>query len=411
MRIWIIGCFFLFTLFMHSGAAESEYSAQNDFFEEPEYVYLDVNKSLDYLQKNVGKELAKPQVCSKTMRLAIVQKGPYYEFKTMVRSLLVKLSEDGYTNLPAGISHDFDYDDPQTWKNIALSSAGSCVELVADGYYSADWSDEKWEPEAQKLRERIVNSRDIDILLGMGVATGVKFADPALGIPVMIADSASPESAGVVGPGKFSTKANVHVQKYPKRIAMAIHNYHDILGFKNLGMIADRSEDIQNAQSFRVIMKTAKNLGINFHYCLGDIHDASNPRSQQEFIRCRDELIDRIDALFLPVFDGTSEKKFFNYIRPLVEKHIIVISESKIDEVRKGALISLVEESFEESGRFEADVMEQIVDGRRPETINQFYNVNLSFALNLKTAKMINWKPPFELLLSVVYLFDTIDFS
>jgi ABC-type uncharacterized transport system substrate-binding protein len=192
---------------------------------------------------------------------------------------------------------------------------------------------------------------------------------------------------------------------------MAIHNYHDILGFKNLGMIADRSEDIQNAQSFRVIMKTAKNLGINFHYCLGDIHDASNPRSQQEFIRCRDELIDRIDALFLPVFDGTSEKKFFNYIRPLVEKHIIVISESKIDEVRKGALISLVEESFEESGRFEADVMEQIVDGRRPETINQFYNVNLSFALNLKTAKMINWKPPFELLLSVVYLFDTIDFS
>jgi ABC-type uncharacterized transport system substrate-binding protein len=412
MRIWIIEYFFVILFFLYSGSAESEHKKNELFLDYPEYVYLDINSSVDYLQKNnKDKETKKTVDCKKTMRLALVQKGPHYEFKTLIRALLIKLSEDGYINLPAGIPIDFDYDDPKIWKSIAQSSAGSCLELIEDGYYSTDWSDVKWEPLARELKTRIVQNKDIDILLGMGVATGVKFADPTLGIPVMIADAASPESAGVVGPGKFSTKANVHVQKYPKRISMAINNYHNILGFKNLGMIADKSEDIQKAQSFNVIMKTVENLGVNFHYCLGDIYDASNPHSQEEFIRCRDELIDHIDALFLPVFDGTSEKRFFNYIRPLVEKNIAVISESRIDEVKKGALISLVEESFEESGRFEADVLEKIINGQKPETINQYYHTNLSFALNIKTAKMINWKPSFELLMSVVYLFDTIDFN
>lgn len=411
----IIHNVFLLLFFLYSDIAASQnFSEKNTSvsLEEPEYVYLEMSRSLDSLKEK--KETFSERInkkCDKTMRLAIVQKGPYDEFKTMVRAILVKLYEDGYTNLPAGISLDFEHDDPQVWKSIARASAGSCLELLEDGYYSADWGDEKWEQVSGQLRDRIIKTGDIDILLGMGVATGVKFADPSLGIPVMIADAASPESAGVVGPGKFSTKKNIHVQKYPKRITMAITNYHGIFGFKNLGIIVDKSQDIQNAQSFKVVQKAAKELGINLHYCIGDIQDKEDPHSQEEFIRCRDELIDRIDALFLPVFNGTSQKNFFSYISPLVERDIIVISESRIEEVKKGALISLVEESFEESGRFEAEVMENIIDGVKPETINQLYHTNLSFALNLKTAKLVNWKPSFELLLSVVYLFDTIDFK
>ncbi|MBQ8708670.1 MAG: hypothetical protein IJ523_11340 [Succinivibrionaceae bacterium] len=344
------------------------------------------------------------------MRLAVVQKGSYGEFEEIVRAMLKKLARDGFLNLPSNLPADFKYDDPKVWQALSEASRNSCIAIIGDGLYSSGWDHENWKWDAARLKNRILMDRDIDLLLGMGLATGMEFADPKLGIAVMIADAASPETAGIIGRGEFSDKPNVHVQKYPKRISMAIRNYHNIFKFKNLGMIVDRNEAVRKMQSVDVVAKVANEENFNFHYCIGDIFDAANPLSRKEFIRCRNELKDKIDALFLPIFNGVPRNGFFDYIAPLLEKNVIVISEGDIEEVRKGALVSLVEADHHDSGFFEADVMERIILGARPEAISQYYNTNLAFCLNLKTAKLLRWKPSFELLMSVEYLFDTIDF-
>lgn len=390
----------------------SRYVESYDSSHENPRVYLRINKTID--KKDVHSDFSRRQnlkQCSKNYRLAIIQKGTHERFKIMIRAHLIKMWEDGYINLPADLDSDFDYDDPEVWDKISEASSGSCVQLLKDGYYNADWNDVRWDAVYPVLRKRILEARDVDILLGMGVASGMQFADSSLGIPVMIVDPSSPEAAGIIGPGKYSDKPNIHVQKYPKREFLTLSSFYNIFGFKNLGFIVDTDEDVQNAQSFSLVKQIASDLGINLHYCIGTIHDADNPESQKEFARCRDEIIDKIDALYLPLFDGLPDKHIFSYISPLVEKDILVLSSNRILEVQKGSLITLVEDGIEDSGRFEAGVMEKIIDGIKPEKISQNYYTNLSFALNMKTAKLVNWKPSFELLMSVTYLFDTIDFN
>ena len=405
-----------FCIFAVLPAANAEidplkYVEQIDSSQEISHVYLKLNNSLDKESVSSDAAAITKKNCARNYRLAIIQKGPHERFKIMIRAHLIKLWEDGYMDLPVSLASGFDYDDPEIWGKIADASAGSCVQLIKDGYYSSDWNENEWEKVHASLRKRILEERDVDILLGMGVAAGLQFADSSLGIPVMIVDPSSPEAAGIIGPGKFSNKSNVHVQKYPKRELMTLSSFYEIFGFKDLGIIVDSDPDMQNAQSFSLIKKIASELGINLHYCVGSIHDSDNPESRREFLRCRDEIKDKIDAIYLPLFNGIPDKNFFSYIRPLVEKDIIVISSNRIMEVKKGSLITLVEDGIEESGRFEADVMEKIIDGVKPEMINQNFNTNLSFALNMKTAKLVNWKPSFELLMSVAYLFDTIDFD
>jgi ABC-type uncharacterized transport system substrate-binding protein len=389
----------------------SKYVEYTDSSQEISRVYLKLNNSLDKETAHSGSTRIVKRDCIKNYRVAIIQMGPHERFKIMIRAFLIKLWEDGYIDLPASLTQDFDYDNPEVWKEIADASTGSCVHLLKDGYYSAGWDDSDWEKTHPILKKRILEENDVDILMGLGVAAGVQFADSSLGIPVMIVDPSSPEAAGIIGPGKFSDKHNVHVQKYPKREFMTLSSFREIFNFKNLGMIVDSDADIQNAQSFSLIKKIAAEMGINLHYCIGAIHDTSNIENQKQFIRCRDEIIDKIDAVYLPLFNGIPDKNFFSFIRPFVERDIIVISSNRISEVKKGSLITLVEDGIEDSGRFEADVMEKIVDGVLPEKISQNFYTNLSFALNMKTARLVNWKPSFELLMSVTYLFDNIDFN
>jgi hypothetical protein len=60
--------------------------------------------------------------------------------------------------------------------------------------------------------------------------------------------------------------------------------------------------------------------------------------------------------------------------------------------------MSLAEDDFISSGRFEAEVLREIVNGREPGSLPQIYVSPLTVALNYRTAKAIGWDPPFELL-------------
>ena len=351
--------------------------------------------------------------CSRQVRVVVAQKGPYKKFKDLMRAFFLKLNHDGLLDLPISdaVSTSFEYDDPAVWEQLAAASAESCVTLLRDGLYNAEWDSLRWEPMAESLQKRLLEKKDVDVVIGIGVAAGLKFADSKYGIPVMIIDASSPEEANIIGPGEFSDKPNVHVQKYPKRIPMSIKTYYDIFKFKNLGMIADTNIDFRNMQSFNAVLNTAKEVGFNLHYCLGDLNNTDVNIGISEFVRCRDEIIDKVDAVFIATVTPVGTHRFCHYIRPFLDKDLVVISEGKLYEVNKGALISLIEEDFDDCGRFEADVFEKIYYGAKPEEISQYYHTNLVFALNLQTAKMVNWKPSFELLMSVGYLFDTIDYK
>ena len=409
-----LSAFLLAAVFLIPGASMAQ-----DLREKPRDEYVIIDDSAVHLAPldQAAPVIAESRRCEKPMRLAVVQRGRYGEFQTVMRALLDKLYHDGYLKMNTALHESaFAFDDPDTWKRLSEGSRGGCVELISDGLYTGSWeSGEIWDQVSGELKRRIASDHDVDMVLGLGLAAGVKFADPSLGIPVMIAYASSPEDAGIIGPGEFSDKPGIHVQKYPRRTAMAMRSYYSIFSFKKLGMMADVDETIRKMQSYEVIRKVGREEGFEVVPCFGSFQDKTDNKNIREFERCRAELLDKgIDALYMPVFDGLEEERFFSYIQPFVENDVIIMGDgatSGAKRVEKGVLVSLVEVGLEESGRFEADVMEHIIDGVPPDKISQYYNTNMAFALNLKTARLVNWKPSFEFLMLVEYLFENINFK
>ena len=71
--------------------------------------------------------------------------------------------------------------------------------------------------------------------------------------------------------------------------------------------------------------------------------------------------------------------------------------------------MALSEDDMAESGQFEANVVLEILEGKKPHEISQYYNSPLTLAINLKTASLLDWKPPFEILVAVDTVFQNIE--
>ena len=400
-----------------SEAVLADTGAAAGTYDSGQYVVIDAADGDSDASASFEAPKPEPKTCAKTWRLAVVQMGSYKDFQIVMNAMLNKLYRDGYFRMaPDMVDAEYLFDLPDVWKKLSENSRGGCIELISDGLYSAAWDDAAlWDRESARLRSRILNDRDVDILLGLGLAPGLKFADSGLGIPVMIADPSSPETAGIIGPGEYSDKPNVHVQKYPKRTSLAVRSYLSIFNFKKLGMMVERDETIRRMQSFDVIRKVANEDGFQVIPCFGEFQDRTNMKNVREFERCRTELLSQgIDAVYMSLFDGTDTDNYFSYIKPFIDEDIIVIGDGNTgstERVERGVLVSLVEVEIDESGRFEAGVMEQIINGTSPQQISQYYRTNLSFALNLKTALLVNWKPSFEFMMMVEYLYENINFK
>lgn len=95
-------------------------------------------------------------------------------------------------------------------------------------------------------------------------------------------------------------------------------------------------------------------------------------------------------------------------IKPLLDAHLPTFSQYGSEEVEQGVLLSLAETELDGAGRFMSHVIGHIIDGEKPEKISQLYFIPLLLALNLQTAKLIEWKPDFSVLIALDRVFQTI---
>ena len=295
------------------------------------------------------------------------------------------------------------------YSQLAQSTQGSCIELLPDGLYNGSWQDDKVQSQADALKQRITQKGDVDMIWALGTLGGQLFADSSLGIPVLVMTASDPESTGIIGPGEFSNKPNVHVQKEIGRTRNELTMFYNIFKFKRLGIIIDDDPENWAGQSLPAIEAVSKELGFTLERCIGPVIDPDVKKAQAAYSKCAADLAERTDAVYLSLGSGSSPTRFFWQIKPIIDKKIPTFSQTGGSEVERGALLSLSDMDLAESGAFEAQVIEQIYQGKKPEEISQYYYAPLALNLNLQTARLIEWKPDFEILMAIDQVFQTID--
>lgn len=343
--------------------------------------------------------------CKNSYKLAIFIPGYLEEFNEILIGIFQELDEYGLAEFSMDKFENIDFYSQTFIDKFLNDNKNSCISIVSDGIYTADFNQEKRTFIKQEILNRIKN-KEITMLLGLGTISGLDYADSSLGIPVIIADSANPDKVGIMDPQEFSTKPNVFVQWAPKYAEHNINVYHLLFNFKSLGMLLDVNKDIMEMQSYGVVNKQSKEHNFTVHPCHGRLVDSSKDELYEDVSKCVAQFVDQnLDAVYLPIYSGLDPKDVDDMIDPLIQQGIKVFTDN-IEYVEYGALLSIFQSNMRDSGLFTGRVISRIANGEKIEKISQVYIPDFMFSLNLNTARTVKWAPSFEFLMQVEYLYD-----
>lgn len=201
---------------------------------------------------------------------------------------------------------------------------------------------------------------------------------------------------------EYSPYPNIHVQLNPIRHFDDVEYYQQIFKFKRLGIIADNSEIYPSMHSVKELEDLMRSLGGSTLVCQSRFITPDEESASHDFERCAALLAeDNVDAVYLMRNNGSTIHKLYRQLRPLILKDIPVFSRAGRAEVKSGALMSRAygyEQSF---GRFESNVISQIMHGVDPTHISQYFFPRTLLTVNARIATEIEWIPSYIDLLRI----------
>jgi ABC-type uncharacterized transport system substrate-binding protein len=336
---------------------------------------------------------------SRALKVAYFEAGPYRDYLMTFLGLAIGLEEVGLIRSgrpPVSQSES----SKAVWEWLAGSAGGESLLFLPDGFYSAGWDESK----VAELRDLILKrakDSEIDLILAFGTAAGKALAGAGLETPVMSIAATDPVSAGISLSAERSGHDYLHVQVESGKIERQLAMFHNIFGFRTLGVPYDLSPEGRLAMGVPSIERAAAELGFEILPCQVSLGTPDQETAVRNLTYCVESLSQKSEAIYLTISKGMAEERMAEILAPAIAGRIPTFSQRGPAETRLGVLMSLAEPDFQASGRFEAEGVRRIVSGQKPGDIPQIYLAPLTMALNINTAMAIGWDPPFEVLAAV----------
>jgi ABC-type uncharacterized transport system substrate-binding protein len=352
-------------------------------------------------------ESPEPQPGAKAWRVIYVEGGPYRDYHLIFLGLLHGLYELNLLREPPPPQEEGTEDSSRLWQWLAEKSPGLGLEFPADGFYSASWDANRL---AEYKAEILARTRagEVDLILSFGTAAGIAMINDEIKAPILSTSVTDPVGAGLSLSAEDSGRDNVHAQVVIGVIEYQLAMFHNIFGFKTLGLPYDATPDGRRSMGIPTVEKIAAERGITIVPCLAELEIEDFEASTRNLKDCLDFLAPRSEAIYLPINNGLQPEHMASLLDPIIAHQRPSFSQTGPDDTRLGVLLSMGETDFINSGRFEAEALKKILNGATPRSINQLYLPPLTMALNLKMARLIGWTPPFEVLAAMDELYNKV---
>ena len=90
------------------------------------------------------------------------------------------------------------------------------------------------------------------------------------------------------------------------------------------------------------------------------------------------------------------------------EAKIPTFSQSGSEEVKYGFLASLSQAGFKYIGQYHAEILAKMFNGAQPSELPQLFEEPPKIAINIKTAEVIGFNPPVDIMLAADEIFTTL---
>jgi len=347
----------------------------------------------------------------KKWRIGYLEGGSYVNYQLYLKEIYGALGDLGWitkTTIPPQKDPE---DTSRMWAWIAANTRSKYIQFVADAYWSAKWDKDLRKKIKERVLGRLNQKRDIDFMIAMGTWAGQDLANNDHSVPTTVASCSDACTAHIVKSIEDSGYDHLHARLDPRRFERQVKIFHDIIGFKRLGVAYEDSVAGRSYAAIEDIEKVARERGFEIVRCYSLDHVSDRKLADESLVKCYKKLAPKVDAMYLTVQSGMNLENLPLLLAPLNEYKIPAFSQAGSREVKYGVLLSLAtaSTSFKYAARFHAEAMAKIFNGAKPRDLEQVYESPPKIAINLVTAQTIEWDPPVDILGAADEIYEEIE--
>lgn len=344
----------------------------------------------------------------KKWRIAYYEGGPYIDYQLIFAETVKALMEMGWLEKEP-LPHLKGEETGGLWNWLASHAKSDYLKFVADGHYSAAWEDDKRERTVKKIIRRLSTAKDVDLIIAMGTWAGKDLANNAHATNTMVVSSSDAVGAGIIKSIYDSGFDHVHAYADPYRYQRQVRFFHDMIGFKKLGVIYEDSVNGRSYAAIDVVEKVAKERNFQIERChaVSDIADVD--KKEREYIGCVRKIAKSSDAFYVTLHGAVSARSIPEIVNIATAHRIPTFSQSGSTEVKSGILACLSQAGFKYVGHFHAETFAKVFNGAKPNDLEQVFEEPKKIAINLKTAVAIGYDPPIEVLGAADEIYEDIE--
>ena len=340
----------------------------------------------------------------KPWRIALVTGGPFIDYQIALQGLAERLADlgiiaDGAVPLPEN-SESL----APMWRWLAENAGGDSLRFVADALYSPEWDPDR-RPEVKKhFLDRLRDKGDIDCILAFGTWVGQDIAKEDLRIPVLLLSTSNLVDSGIIPSPDDSGRDNLLAVVEPDKYGRQVRIFHKIIGFSRLGITYEDTPSGRAGVALMEIEAAAEGVGVELVRCVtAKLHASDREEETVKRLRaCHEDIVKQgADAVYISVRTDLSVKHTDHILEPLIKAGLPTFAQQGSIQVRHGVMMSMGSGNLRDKGFFAAEALGKILKGALPRSLSQRFESTASLSVNLRTAALIGWNIPIEVLAAV----------
>lgn len=349
-----------------------------------------------------------PESVERKWRIGYLEGGEFPDYQVIFFRTLEGLMELGWID-PLNLPESYDPDHRQMWEWVSENVHSRYIEFVKDAFYSSGFKAELRGQTRQELLNRLNEQGDLDLIMAMGTWAGQDLASDEHSTPVVVASTSDPLGSGIIESVEDSGFDHLHAKVEPDRYYRQVRLFHDIIGFNTLGLVYEDTVEGRTFAAVSEVEQIAAERGFELKTCFARNSDVTLEQASSEVLECYRKLAPQVDALYITVHRGENLRNLPHLLEPLLSNEVATFAMPGSSFVRHGVLLSIAHADFSYVGMFHAETVAKILNGAMPRELEQVWIAPPKIAINLKTAEIIGFNPPFDVLAAADDIFQDIE--
>jgi ABC-type uncharacterized transport system substrate-binding protein len=344
-------------------------------------------------------------------RVGILQSGEFYFYNDVLKSIYNGLADLGWV-----AERRLDANQSALLSDVvaAYADCGDFLEFPPELYVNLNYEESAEMPAL--ARNLLDGTSGADIVISLGTLGGTWVAKAAsegtLKVPVLVESVSDPIGSNILKTWNESGHPLFNVACDPGSYERQIRLFHQVVGFKRLGLIYSDSETGRSYVAYDDVRKLSKELGFDIVPYTDVIEDPQEDADIQEaarkFLRGVELLAPKVDAFYMGIQGGWTIDSLPAVLEVIKRHRVPVFAMEGVDFVKRGALMGESSNLLDVEGRFSAQKLTLILSGEPAGSLPQVSQHVPLISLNLKAARDIGYNFPVDLILGSDEVYKTI---